>query len=256
MTAREALADSRLADAVALQTAVVDSAPDDPAARLFLFELLVLSDELAAARDHLDRIESGDPTWSDTRRRFLHLLRAEGRRSPHVYRPRFLTRPPVHIKRRWNATRAHRLASEGRAAYWLDGADADTPEVKGFVDGRAFVGLRDTDDRFAAQFELFVNGRYVWVAFEQVRTLRIRPAEGVSDIAFREGDLVLADGRTLAVVVPTRYPGSAEAGDDYALAEAADWSDDGGIVCGVGAKVLTFGEEDAPLSECRMIEIR
>jgi hypothetical protein len=27
-------------------------------------------------------------------------------------------------------------------------------------------------------------------------------------------------------------------------------------VCGIGAKVLTFGDDDAPLADCRMIELR
>lgn len=255
MTARRALADARLTDAIALQSAAVAAAPDDPAARLFLFELLVLGGDPAAG-EHLGRITTKDPDWPANRQRFRHLLRAERRRSPHVYRPRFLLPPPPHLKWRWNATRSHRLSFAERAAYWLDRADALTPEVRGFVDGREFTGLRDTDDRFAALFELFVDGRYVWVPFEQVRTLRLHPAAGILDIAFRAGEVFLTDGRTLSVVVPTRYPGSADAGDDYALGEAADWSDDGGLVCGVGAKVLTFGDDDAPLGECKMIEMR
>jgi type VI secretion system protein ImpE len=256
MNAITALAESRLADAIVLQTEEVAWEPKDSAARLFLFELLLLSGDLTGASNHLDRIQSNQPTWSDTRRRFQLLMRAEQRRSPQIYRPRFLEDPPIQIKRRWNATRAHRLASSERTIYWLDRADASSPEVQGFVDGREFTGLRDTDDRFADLFELFLNGRYIWVPYDTVRSIRIRPAVGVSDVAFREAELILKDGRTFTTILPTRYPGSGTAGDHYALAEAADWTDESGLVCGIGAKILTFGDEDSPLTECRMIEFR
>lgn len=257
MTAREALGDGRLADALALQSDAVAATPADPVARLFLFELLVLSGNLDSAADHLARIATPDPDWPAARRRFARLLRAERRRTPRLTRPQFLLPPPAHLKRRWNAARAHRDADPDRAARWLDRADASAPEVRGFVDGREFTGLRDTDDRFAAQFELFLDGRYVWVPFEQVRTLRLHPAGGALDAAFRPGELRLTDGRTLAVEVPLVYPGSASEDDDHALGQAADWtSADGGLVCGLGAKVLTFGDDDAPLGDCRMIELR
>jgi type VI secretion system protein ImpE len=257
MTAREALADGRLADAVGLQTRAVEANPADSAARLFLFELHALAGDLPAARRHLDRIRSGDPVWPAARKAFRRVLRAEACRSPDPARPRFLLPPPPHVKRRWNATRAHRQADPDRATRWLDRADATTPEVHGFVDGREFVGLRDTDDRFATVFEVFVGGRYAWVPFEHTRAVRLNPAAGALDVAFRPGELRLTDGRTLPVVVPLRYPGSAEEGDEFALGEVADWtSADAGLVCGLGAKILTFGDEDAPLAECRMIEVR
>lgn len=256
MTARDAMADARLADAVDRQAAAVAAAPA-AAARLFLFELLVLSGRLTAAADELGRITTAAPDWPAVRRAFRRLLRAEARRSPDPARPSFLMPPPGHAKRRWNAARAVRHADPARATAWLDRADAATPTVRGFVDGREFDALRDTDDRFASVFEVFVGGRYVWLPFEQVRTLRLAAAEAVLDVAFRPGEVRLADGRELPVVVPLLYPGSAAEGDDYALGEAADWtSADAGLVCGLGAKVLSFGDDDHPLAECRMIEFR
>lgn len=256
MTAREALADGRLTDAVELQTAAVNADPS-PSARLFLFELLVLAGFLKAARSELNAITSDDPTWPASRRRFRQLLRALSKQNHLRRRPRFLLPPPVHAKRRWNAARAGEAGDDDRGLRWVDRADAVTPEVRGFVDGRPFLGLRDGDERLASVFEVFVGSRYVWVPFEQVKAVVIPDAAGVVEVVYRPAELRLTDGRTLNVTLPLVYPLSAEYGDEFALGEAVDWTSEGaGPACAFGAKLYFVGEEELPLSQIRMLEIR
>lgn len=254
--ARTALSDGRLSDAIREQQAATDADPS-PAARLFLFELLVLADRLTEAGEQLDAITSDDPAWLNTRRRFVHLLRAVRRRNHLRRRPRFFVPPPVHACRRWNAARAVEAGDAVRGVRWIDQADDGTPEVSGFVDGREFVGLRDGDERFASVFEMFAGAAYLWLPFEETRAVKLRDAEGVLDVAYRPAEVRLSDGRVIDAVLPLVYPLSAESGDDFALGENVDWtSEDAGPVCGFGAKVLFVGEEELPLSEVRMIEFR
>lgn len=256
MTARELLAEGRLADAMVEQRQAVERDPS-PQARLFLFELLVLSDRIDDASGQLAAIQSDQPTWPASRRRFFNLLRAIRRRNRLRRRPTFLADPPAHATRRWNAARAVEAGDPDRGVRWIDRADAGTPEVRGFVDGREFVGLRDGDERFASVWEAFVGSRSVWVPFEQTRGVVLSPVAGVIDIAYRPAELRLTDGRTLQVVLPLVYPLSAEGGDEFALGEAVDWTtEDAGPVCAFGAKVFFVGEEELPLNDVRMIEIR
>jgi type VI secretion system protein ImpE len=256
MSAKEALADGRLTDAIGLQQQAVAADPS-PSARLFLFELLVLADRVQAAREQLTAITSDDPIWPATRKQFTRLLSCIVQRNHLRRRPQFLFDPPAHAKRRWNAARAVEAGDPDRGVRWVDRADAATPEVRGFVDGREFVGLRDGDERFASLFEVFAEGRYLWVPFEQVRAVVLHPAAGVLDIAYRPAELRLTDGRQLDVVLPLVYPLSAESGDDFALGEAVDWTTEGaGPVCAFGAKVYFLGEEELPLGQVRMLEIR
>ncbi len=255
-TASDALADGRLTDAVHVQEQAVADDPS-PAARLFLFELLTLADRLDDARSQLDAITSDDPLWPASRQRFRHLLRAISRRNHLRRRPAFLSDPPTHAKRRWNAARAVEAGEMNASLNWVDRADAATPEVRGFVDGREFAGLRDGDERFASVFEVFVGGGYVWVPFEQVRAVVLPEATGVIEMVYRPGEIRLTDGRTVGVVLPLVYPLSAQTGDDFALGEAVDWGvEDGGPVCAFGAKVYFIGEEELPLSQVRMLELR
>jgi type VI secretion system protein ImpE len=257
VTAREALSEGRLATAIEIQTQVVHDTPTDPAARLFLFELLVLHGKIENAREHLSLIPFVNPTWPAVLRSFRQLLRAQLRRASTLKRPRFLLPPPAHVQRRWNAVLASQRANRQRAIFWLDRADASAPEIRGFVDGREFIGLRDSDDRFATVWELFHRGHYVWMPFEQIRSLTLQAADAVLHMGFRPARVRLIDHREYEVIVPLCYPRSHEKGDEFALGELVDWtSADSGLVYGFGAKVLTFGEEEIPLAECRMIEIR
>jgi type VI secretion system protein ImpE len=254
--ARDALADGRLTDAVTLQRQAVEEDPS-PSARLFLFELLVLADTLGDALQQLRSIHSDDPSWRESYQRFRRLLVAIRRRNHLRLRPAFLNDPPTHAKRRWNAARAVEAGDAMRGVRWVDRADAVTPEVRGFVDGRAFQGLRDGDERLSSVFEVLVGSRYLWVPFEQTRAVVLHPAAGVMDAVYRPAEVRLTDGRTLVVVLPLVYPLSAESGDEFALGEAADWTtEDAGPVCGFGAKVYFVGEEELSLSEVRMIEFR
>lgn len=254
MTATDALADGRLADAITLQRETVSRQPDDATARLFLFELLTLAGRFADARQELVDIPSTAPTWPAVRLGFRRLLSA-ARRRDRLRKPTVLAPPPRHLKYRWLATQAAR-ASDLLAADFADRSDVLLPEVSGFVDGREFTGLRDSDDRFAGVFELFIGRRWVWVPVEAVRTLSLKEPAGAMDLAYRPGILRLADGREFAVTVPLVHPSSADHGDDFALGQTVDWAEAGGLTVGLGAKVLTAGDEEVAFGECRMLEIR
>src|SRR4051812_17884616 len=104
MTPHEAFADGNLADAVALQEAAVAARPADPAARLFLIDLLAFAGRLRDAWDHLQQVESDAPDWPAYTRGVRRLLKAEWRRSFAGRRPLVLPPPaPRHAKFRRRA---------------------------------------------------------------------------------------------------------------------------------------------------------
>ncbi|MBX9628343.1 MAG: tetratricopeptide repeat protein [Gemmataceae bacterium] len=257
MTPHELFAEGRLVEAVALQEAAVADRPADPAARLFLVELLAFAGRLTEARSHLDEIDSDDPGWPASRQGFRRLLRAEWRRAAGR-RPVVLPEPaPRHARCRWRAVRCLRDDQPEEAVNWVDRADESSPDLAGFLDGQEFDGLRDADDRFASVLEVFAGGDYLWVPWEAVRRVALRPARYALDRLFRPADLRLTDGTELAVHLPLVYPGSHEADDEFALGLETDRvCPDGGPVRCVGGKLLMVGAAEVPLAECRMIEVR
>ena len=258
MTPQEAFAEGRLAEAIALQEAVVAERPADAAARLALVELLAFAGQLDDARSHLAIIESDDPAWPTSARAFRRLFRAEFRRSHLIRRPTVQPEPiPRHAKARWLAVKALRDGQPELAVRWIDRADRLAPEVRGFLDGREFTGLHDADDRFASILETILDGTYVWFPWEAVRRVKLEPAKYTLDRLFRPAEVRLKDGREFAVHLPLVYPGSHEADGVFAIGLETDrvCPDEGPIRC-IGGKLLLVEDDEIPLAECRMIEIR
>ncbi|MDB5312477.1 MAG: ImpE protein [Gemmataceae bacterium] len=258
MTPHDAFAEGQLADAIALQEAVVADRPADPAARLFLVELLAFAGRLGEARTQLARIDSADPAWPASARSFRQLFRAERRRSVRVRRPTILPEPiPRHAKRRWLAVKSLRDGHPDDAVRWADRADAVTPDVSGFLDGRQFDGLRDADDRFASVLEAFAGGEPIWFPWEAVRRVKLGPAKYSLDRLFRPAEVRLRDGIDYPVHLPLVYPGSHAADGVFAVGLETDRvCPDGGPIRCVGGKLLMVEDDEVPLGECRMIEIR
>lgn len=258
MTPHEAFAEGELAEAVALQEAAVAADPGDAAARLFLVELLAFAGRLDDAEAHLAAVRSDDPAWPESRRGFRRLFRAERHRSVTVRRPLVLPDPaPAHAKRRWLAVKRLRDGDPAAAVRWTDRADADTPDVEGFLDGQEFDALRDADDRFASVLEAFAGGRWVWVPWERVRRVKLELPRYALDRLYRPAEVRLKDGTDHRVHLPLVYPGSPAADGVFAAGLETDrvCPDDGPIRC-VGGKLLLAGAAEVPLAECRMIEIR
>lgn len=265
MTPHELFAEGRLAEAVAEQEAAVADRPDDPAARLFLVELLAFAGRPRDAAAHLRDIRTDDPAWPASARSFRRLLRAEWRRSVRGRRPVVIPEPvPRHAKLRWRAVRdlrggEFRDPDPDAAVRCIDRADALTPEVAGFLDGQRFDGLRDADDRFASVLEAVAGGDYVWFPWEAVARVKLGPANYTLDRLLRPAEVRLKDGTEYPVHLPLVYPGSHDADGAFAVGLETDRvCPDGGPVRCIGGKLLLVDDEadEVPLAECRMIELR
>lgn len=257
MTPHEAFAEGRLTEAVSLQETAVAEGPSDPATRLFLVELLAFAGRLDEARSHLALIDSDDPSWPASARGFRRLLRAE-RQRVRSRRPAILPEPiPRHAKCRWLAVKRLRDQQPEEAVRWVDRADASSPDVSGFVNGREFDSLRDADDRFSSVLEAFVGGRYTWFPWEAVRRVKFEPPRFPLDRLFCPAEIRLRDGTDHQAHLPLAYPSPQAVDDVFALGLETDRiCPDGGPIRCIGGKLLMVGEDEVPLIECRMIEIR
>jgi type VI secretion system protein ImpE len=255
----EALAEGRLSEAIEAQTALVASAPHDLADRRLLIDLLMFAGRLDDARFHLGLMRSDAPEWPETERNLRRLFRSErlrtvDRRPPQI-RPE---PPPKHATRRVLALKALRNARPQDAVRCVDAAEKVTPQIRGFIDGREFEGLRDADDRYASILEVFLGGEYFWFTWESLRKVTLVPAAVLLDQLYRPAMLTPKVGPPLVAHLPMVYPGSGCEDGEFALGLNTDYvCPDGGPSRCVGAKLLLVGdEEEIPLSECRMIEVR
>ncbi|MBA4187052.1 MAG: hypothetical protein C0467_03450 [Planctomycetaceae bacterium] len=259
MTVHEALAEGRLSDAIALQEETVAAAPTDPVARRFLVDLLAFAGRLDDARVQLTHIHSDAPEWHDVERGLHRLFRAERRRSEELRQPQIRPEPaPRHATRRWLAMKAIHRGKPDDAVRCIDAADNVSPEIRGFLDGQEFTGLRDADDRFGSVLEAFLGGEYFWFTWESIRKITISAPAVLLDQLYRPAMLSLKDGSIFVVHLPMLYPGSHRADGAFSLGFETDHiCPDGGPTRCIGGKLLLIGDEDEiPLSTCQMIEIR
>lgn len=259
MTVHDMLAEGRLADAVALQETAIEAAPADPAARRLLLDLLAFAGRLDDALAHLDRIDSDAPEWPEVARGLYRLFRGERLRTAEGREPTITPDPPPkHATKRWQAVKLLRHARPEDATKAIDAADALAPNVRGFIDGREFDGLRDADDRFGSVLEAFRGGEYLWVPWEALRKVVLAPAAALLDQLYRPATLTFRDGTSADVHLPLVYPASYRAEGEFALGTETDHvcPDNGPTRC-IGGKLLLVGEDDeVMLSECRMIEVK
>jgi type VI secretion system protein ImpE len=252
----------RLADAVKAQSEEVRARPRDPERRFVLFSLLAFEGDLARAARQLEAL-GAIAAGGAIEMRTLHcraLLAAEDeRRAVWEGRGRPLLAPdagPALAKRLEALARLHAGDAEGTSRA-LDESNALLGPVRGALNGRAFEQLRDTDDFAAPVLELLVQGRCLWLGFDQVRTLELAPPAHLLDLLWAPARLVDTRGNEASVALPALYAGShGDADERLRLGRLTEWRDALGVASrGVGQKVWLAAGADGE-SEWSLLDVR
>jgi len=257
VTPHEALAEGRLAEALALQGEIVAADPHNPSVRRLLIDLLAFAGRLDYATDQLARVRINEPEWEENKGTLRSAFRADRARSLEGREPEFVPRVE-HVLERWRAIESLRNGKPEEAIVHIDRADTLTPHLRGFLDGREFEGIHDADERFASVLEAFHDGGYVWFAWEALRRVTLSPRIAFLDQLYRPATIILKHGAGFSVHLPLVYPGSFGADGVFALGVETDHiCPDGGPMRSIGGKLLLVGDGvEMPLAECRMIEFR
>ena len=171
MNATELYRAGRLREAIDAQVAEVKARPTDQGLRLFLFELLAFSGELDRARRQVDAVHHGQPDLDLATLGYRKLIDSEAARRRFFDEgvpPEVLGEETLAIRLRIEAAGQLRLGRPAEATALLEQADEATPPVHGTLNGKPFATLRDADDLFGGVLEVMAQGKYFWVALEQV----------------------------------------------------------------------------------------
>lgn len=98
-------------------------------------------------------------------------------------------------------------------------------ETAFIIDGETVQWIADADSRLGPVCEVFLNGNYYWIPFENIQTLEIDPPSDLRDLVWLPARLTLHNGDKHPVLLPSRYPSShAQDNDALALASLTEWS--------------------------------
>ena len=249
----ELIKEGRLPEALAALQNQVRSEPSNPKHRVFLFQLLSVMGQWNRALTQLNVAGELDATalaMVQTYREAIQCeaLRADifaGKRAPLIF-----GEPQDWIGLMVEALRIEAL-EPARAAALREQAYEAAPASSGSIDGEAFAWLMDADRRLGPVLEAVVNGRYFWIPFSRIARIEIDPPTDLRDTVWTAATFTWANGAQAVGLVPTRYDGSAEAGDDAVrLARRTEWLGERGL----GQRMLASEAADYALMDVRVIE--
>ena len=257
--AKELLAAGHLEEASAALLQHVKANPNDAASRTFLFELSCLSGDWDRAERQLDVIgqQSTEAQLGVmVYRANINAERERRRVFAEGVQPHFLREPPAYVDLCVEALNQARrgLIKEARAT--LDRAEEERPAIAGSLGGKEFEDFRDYDDFTAPVVELIVKDKYVWLPFEQIKSIQISPPRQLRDMIWASARVEATDGTIGEVYMPSLYADtSSSANDQLRLGRMTDSNPLGeDLYQAVGLRLFLVDGEDKTLFEATPVE--
>ena len=228
VTARELFQAGKVREAEKMLTAYLREHPSDTVQRTFLFELLCFAGEYARAEKQLSVLATGSVDKETGAIVYYAALHAEKTRNDLFERQAFPTEATV--------------------------------SPAGKLNGKPFTEIRDADPDIGSRLEVYAAGAYLWLPFEHLASLEMRPPERLRDTLWAPALVQTAPsfrGMDLGeVLVPAIYPFSWKHENEQVwLGRMTDWAaDDEGREYPSGQKLLIVDGEEFPFLEVRSLE--
>lgn len=260
-TAKELYDAGRLGEAIDALIQSVKARPTDIQQRTFLFELLCFSGDYDRAEKQLE-VLAGQSAHAELGaqiyRNALCAERARQRLFTDGQLPHFLAEPPAYVGLHLAAINYLREGHYAEARALLNQAEEERPALAGQRNGQPFSDFRDYDDLIAPVLEMFVQERYVWMPFEQIKSISIEPPKRLRDLIWASAKVEAAIdsvGALGSVFLPALYPESNKHSDDNVkLGRLTDWKElDNDVVVTMGARLFLIDNEDKALWEAQTI---
>lgn len=236
----------------------IRSNPGDAKSRLFLFQLLAVLGQWERAATQLKVASDLDASTLIVAQVGRQALQAEQLRA-RVFSgsttPLLMGEPAS-----WMALllEALRLVAEGhyeKAAELRQQALQDAPTVSGRINGEPFEWLADADSRIGPCLEIIVDGKYLWVPFDRIKSLRMEAPADLQDVVWMQASVTWTNEGQVPALIPARYAGT-EASDDDALklSRRTDWqSQPADTYLGLGQRMFATDAGEYSLLEIREI---
>jgi len=261
-TAKELFEAGQLQAAIEEVAREVKANPTDMSLRVFLFGLLCFAGEWDRAEKQLDVLGHQDAQSDIGARIYRQNIAAERKREQTLSGkgfPKFILEPPGYVALQLKALGQIGTGDFSEARAFLDRAAEESPALNGTLDGEPFQNFRDADDLINSVMEVFLQGEYIWLPFEQIRGVEIFPPTHLRDLIWARARIqTVNDAEAFAgeVFIPALYANSHQQENDQArLGRMTDWrplSDE--IYTGVGQRLFLIGAEDKAMLEIRAVD--
>lgn len=234
--------------------------PSDARLRTYLFQILAIRGDWERAVSQLQVSAQLDPIALAMAQAYREAMRAEVFRG-EVFagrkQPSFLGTPPA-----WAGLllESLKLTAEGhvdKAEALRDDALDAAPATAGKIDGHPFEWIMDADSRLGPVCEAVLDGKYVWIPFENLARISIEQPADLRDLVWAPAHLRFVNGGESVALIPSRYPGS-EASPDPAIrmARKTTWRELGEeTYLGLGQRMWATDEGEHSMLDTREIAL-
>ena len=241
----------------ALQTAVKAN-PGDAKLRIFLFQLLCVLGSWNRAITQLKLCAELDPMALPMAQTYREGIICEVFR-PKVFagekEPLIFGEPQEWVALMIEAVKAQAQGKADQAAALRARAFDAVPACGGEINGERFDWIADSDMRLGPLLEIVINGKYFWMPFSSIVSLRVEEPTDLRDTVWTGAHLTLQNGGEFVALIPTRYAGTAETGTaSEKLARATNWAAVGAeTYVGIGQRLLATEKGDTALMDLRTL---
>jgi len=260
MSAELLLSEGRLDDALAELKQQVRKDAANGRYRIFLFQLLAIQGNWARALTQLEvagELDPGALAMVQTYREAIRceLLRADifgGRRSPLIFGD-----PEPWLALLLEALQLTAADRHEQAEPLRNRAFTEAPATSGTLDGRGFEWIADADMRLGPILEAIVNGRFYWIPFRRIKSIKVEAPVDLRDMVWMPAFFTWANGGESAGLIPTRYPESERNPDpQIRMARKTDWQGAApNVFFGQGQRMLATDTGDFSLMDIRSVEL-
>lgn len=236
----------------------VRSNPADAKARVFLFQLLAVLGQWERAATQLKVAADLDPAnliLAQVGRQALQAEQLRARVFAGATTPMLMGEPASWVPLMLEALR---LSAEGhyeRASELRSQALEDAPTTSGSINGEKFSWIADADSRLGPCLELVVDGKYLWVPFDRIKSLRMDPPADLQDTVWLQTIVTWTNEGQVPALVPSRYVGTETSDDDAVkLSRRTEWLEHpADTYFGLGQRMLATDAGEYPLLEVREV---
>ena len=248
-----------LSKAVEEALSAVKANPTDAKARTFLFELSCFSGDWERAEKQLDVIGHQDVNAMIGSQIYRQNFKCERDRQKFFesgQKPEFLGATLPHVEDLLTANNRLREGSLAEARELLDKVEEERPAFACRINGEAVSDFRDYNDLTSCVFEVFVKDQYVWLQFEEVKSIEFFPPKTLRDLYWAQAKVETTSGVSGEMFLPVLYAGSSKSDNDQVrLGRMTDWRDLGEeIFAGEGMKLFWMDGKEKSMLDINTIE--
>lgn len=259
MTPEDYLKAGNLKESLQLLQERIKKQPSNSADRIFLFQLLSVMGQWERAQTQLKVLKELDERSIPMVLIYRQVIACEqyreqvflGQQEPVIFgKPKkwialLVQALRLTAERNYEASRNLRTQAFEEAA-----------SNYGTINGESFAWIADSDPRIGPILEAYIDGRYLWIAWESIRSIVIEEPVDLRDVVWLPAHFTWINGGESYGLLPTRYPFSYQIDPQLALSRKTIWEEYPYDLCiAYGQRMWTTDQSEYALMDTRAITI-